>query len=137
MKTKLLFLYFFFFAVQAYSQSLVRLMDLVVIPAETSGQHKDTLEFVITFKINKVSEGCKASVLLGSGKDLSEVKKISFSFINRKGHLFTDYGNMQEEVKNYQAAIRVKLAKNATLNWKTTTLFVTDELGLISNKLYL
>lgn len=124
-------------------ESNVKILDLIVLPfleTTTVGSIKEEtnlIKYQISFKINTLNEASKVFICLGSDSSKCDVENLLGEIINEGGIFYSKMGNDFKPIYNMMEVVFIiELTKSQLESWKTTSVFVTDNNDLISNKIY-
>jgi len=114
----------------------VEIMDLAVNPGIRADMQSDTTDLIVLFKIKNVNLGAKAYYYFGTVQDAGDVLSVTGNIIEQSATYYLQVNGVQKEILGYTATAFIKLnnAQNSGFNY--LTVFVEDNNGLITDKLY-
>lgn len=119
------------------AQTNIKLMDLSMRPIiKLDTIASDSIELVVSFKINKPNLANSAHFWLGSAKDSSNVLSLNPIFSSIGNTTTLTISGESIEVKNYLAVFHIKISSVIYSTPFKATLFVESNLGQFSNRLY-
>lgn len=120
------------------AQSTVKIIDLIVTHVVTvdNQQQGNTTILNIRFKIKNVEQASKAYIYFGTVQDANDVLSLQADFVNNSGIYYLDLNGEQTEVNGYAAQINIELTQQQESTYNYITLFVEDNNGEITSKLY-
>ena len=137
MKKLLLFVIVFSISIITQAQTTqVEIMDLSVIPGTRAGIQSDTTDLIILFKINNVNLATNVYYYFGTVQDAGDVLSVTGNIINQSGTYYLQVNEVQKEIAGYTATCFIKLSEQQNAGFHYLTVFVEDNSGLITDKLY-
>lgn len=122
-----------------YSQtSPVKIIDLAVIPgvkADTLLQ-TDSTDLIVNFKVKNSNQASSAFFLFGTAQDVGDIFSINGTFLNQSGTIYLITNGYQNEIADYSAQAFIKLSGQQNTDFNYLTVYVQDNSGLITDKLY-
>ena len=117
--------------------STVRTMDFHVLNSKPDSTiAADSVELVVSFKIDRSDLSSKAHIYFGSQKDSSDVASIESSFISQAGKNYTSYKGTLNEIIGYKAVVVVRISTQQFSSFHDATLFIEDTGGLVTTRFY-
>lgn len=126
----------------AQSQSTtVKILDIAVNPMvyvnnQTPPSSSDSTDLLIQFKISDVSQSANVKILLGTTQDLGDVLTLQPNIVLNGSNYYLDWNVNQTLISNHCSKINVRLSSQQFHNTSFITIYVKDNNGLDSNKLY-
>jgi len=129
---------FFIVAAGTSQNSTVKILDIAVNPMvyvnnQTPG---DSTDLLIQFKISDVSQSAYVKVLCGTTQDLGDVITLQPTVVLNGSDYYLDLNSSQTLISNHCAKINIRLSSLQFHNTSFITIYVKDNNGLGSNKLY-
>ena len=118
--------------------SPVKIIDLSVIPgikADTTLQ-LDSTDLIVNFKIKNSNQAVSAYFLFGTSQDAGDIFTINGTFINLSGTMYLITNSQQNEIADYSAQAFIKLSNVQSSNFNYLTVYIQDNTGLLTDKLY-
>ncbi|OFX39949.1 MAG: hypothetical protein A2X08_17920 [Bacteroidetes bacterium GWA2_32_17] len=118
--------------------SPVKIIDLAVIPgikADTTLQ-LDSTDLIVNFKIKNSNQALIAYFLFGTAPDLNDIFSVNGTFFNQSGTMYLITNGYQNEITDYSAQAFIKLSGQQNTGFNYLTVYVEDNTGLITDKLY-
>lgn len=117
--------------------STVRIMDFHVLNSKPdSTLAADSVELVVSFKIDRPDFSSKAHIYFGSQQDGSDIASMESSFISQAGKNYTSYKGTLNEIIGYKADVLVRISSQQFSDLHYVTLFIEDTGGLFTSRLY-
>lgn len=117
----------------------VKIIDLAVNPgirADTLNNPADTTDLIILFKIKNVNLASKAYYYFGTVQNIGDVLSVTGNIINQSGTYYLSVNGIQNEITGYSATAFLKLTDQQNSDFNYLTVFVEDNNGLLTDKLY-
>jgi len=136
---KTLFLCVIVFSISIITQAQttqVEIMDLSVIPGIRADIQPDTTDLIVLFKIKNVNIAAKAYYYFGTVHDAGDVLSVTGNIIGQNGTYYLQVNGVQKEILGYTVTGFIKLSNVQNAGFHYLTVFVEDNNGLITNKLY-
>ena len=129
---------FSFIGFNAVSQTSVKIIDLAVVPllASDTTNQQDTTILNVIFKVKNKGLSNKAYYLFGTVSDSSDIFLTQGLFLNQGGTTYLQTNGTMNEVVGYNAMAIFKLDSLQNSNFHYITVFVEDNYGQITDKLY-
>jgi len=123
----------------SFSQSSIKIIDLTVNStsyADTSGTIISNTGLNVNFKISDVTTANKAEIYIGTQADLGDVKIAEAIFIQNGGDYLLSYNGNEYAIVDGMANISVELSQTELDTYNYITVYVEDNQGLNTEKLY-
>ena len=127
---------------QGQSQTL-KILDLSVYPAievdVVTGNPVDTtiIPYNLDFIINEASSASSVKLLFGTSKDIGDILDNTASIISQNGQYSIYYNGVSSPIINsYSGSIKVNLTRQQEAAFNFITLFLIDDQGQETNRLY-
>ncbi|OFX29916.1 MAG: hypothetical protein A2X08_08590 [Bacteroidetes bacterium GWA2_32_17] len=114
----------------------VEIIDLAVNPGIRADMQSDTTDLIVLFKINNVNLATKAYYYFGTVQDAGDVLSVTGNIIEQSGTYYLQVNGVQKEILGYTATVFIKLSGQQNAGFNYLTVFVEDNNGLITDKLY-
>jgi len=141
MKNSLITLVFILFiSLSVNAQSSIELMDIMVKPVfkpdSATGVPLPSNELNIMFKMNSAANAVYVHVLIGSAQDSGDIFTLQADIVQQNNQYFVLYNQAQNQIRGYTAQLAVALTPLQLTAYNHITLFVEDNNGQQSNRLY-
>lgn len=113
----------------------VQLMDLSVKPLMSSNINPDSVQVLIQFKMNPVSQAQSVQFSFGIQTGISDVFSDVASVSQQGPGYSVVYNGIETPVRNYNSQIYCTLSQSQYTSWLKLTVFVNDNTGGQSNHL--
>lgn len=113
----------------------VQLMDLSVKPLMNIDNSTDSVQLLIQFKLNPVSQAQNVQFKFGTQVGQGDILNGTASIIQIGQVYSVNYDNKQTPVRNYEAQIFCTLTQIQYNAWQKLTVYVQDNSGGQSNQL--
>ncbi|OFX37679.1 MAG: hypothetical protein A2X08_03310 [Bacteroidetes bacterium GWA2_32_17] len=114
----------------------VEIIDLAVNPGIRADMQSDTTDLIVLFKINNVNIAAKAYYYFGTVQDAGDVLSVTGNIIEQSATYYLQVNGVQKEILGYTATAFIKLSNVQNAGFHYLTVFVEDNNGLITDKLY-
>ncbi len=145
MKTLLIIAFVSTFSSCCFSQNIsatVKILDLSVYPAieldTVSGTPLDTgkISFNMDFKVNNVSDAASVRILVGTNQNSGNILNLTSNIVFQSGQYYINQNGAITPVNGYSANIRLNLTKQQEAAFNYIELFLVDNQGNETNRLY-
>ena len=122
--------------------STVKILDLSVYPAieldTITGTPLDTgsISFNLDFKISNVSEAASVKIQAGTSQGSGDILDVTSGIIYQNGQYYIHHDGINTPVNSHSAGIRLRLTRPQEAACNFITLFMVDNQGNETNKLY-
>lgn len=122
----------------AFSQtSPVKIIDLAVSPGVNADTLQlDSTDLIVNFKVKNSNQAQSAYFLFGTAPDLGDIKIVNGTFLNVSGTVYLVTNGYQNEINDYAAQAYIKLSTLQNTSFNYLTVYVQDNTGLFTTKLY-
>ncbi|MDD4217418.1 MAG: hypothetical protein PHZ24_08810 [Bacteroidales bacterium] len=137
MKTKsTLFAIFILFTGYLAAQSSVEIKDILVQPIVGMDSVISNYQLEIMFKMNHPENANLLKIQVGTSQDLNDITLIQVQIIEENGLYYTSFNDELEVINGYESRVFIELSESQKETYNVITLFVEDNNGEVSNKLY-
>ena len=145
MKTLLIIAFASIFSSYCFSQNvstIVKILDLSVYPAieldTVSGTPLDTgkISFNMDFKVSNVSDAASVRILVGTNQNSGDILNQTSNIVFQSGQYYISQNGAITPVNGYSANIRLNLTKQQEAAFNYIELFIVDNQGNETNRLY-
>ncbi len=145
MKTLLIIAFVCTFSAYCFSQNVsatVKILDLSVYPAieldTLTGTPLDTskISFNMDFKVNNVSDAASVRILVGTNQNSGDILNQTSNIVFQSGQYYINQNGAITPVNGYSASMRLNLTKQQEAAFNYIELFLVDNQGNETNKLY-
>ncbi len=122
--------------------STVKILDLSVYPAieldTLTGTPLDTgkISFNMDFKVNNVSDAASVRILVGTNQNSGDILNQTSNIVFQSGQYYISQNGAITPVNGYSASMRLNLTKQQEAAFNYIELFLVDNQGNETNKLY-
>lgn len=126
---------------QGQSQTL-KILDLSVYPAievdAVTGSPLDTsiVSYNLDFKVNDASSAATVRMLFGTAQNTGDILDNTATIVLQGGQYSVLYSGVNYPINGYSTSIKVNLTNTQDADYNYITLFLFDNLGQESNRLY-
>jgi len=120
----------------------VQLMDLSVTPTlkidTVTGNIINSVntELSLLFKIKNEQQASGVHILFGTNQNIGDVLTVEANIYENAGVYYVSYNGIQRPISNYSAEAFIALTPQQLSAYNYITLYVVDNSGNLSNKLY-
>lgn len=137
MKTKsTLFAIFILLTGYLAAQSSVEIKDILVQPIVGMDSVISNYQLEIMFKMNHPENANLLKIQVGTSQDLNDITLIQVQIIEENGLYYTSFNDELEVINGYESRVFIELSESQKETYNVITLFVEDNNGEVSNKLY-
>ncbi len=117
--------------------SPVKIIDLSVSPGVNADTLQlDSTDLILNFKIKNSSQASTAYFLFGTVPDSGDILSINGTFSNQSGIIYLTTNGYQNEITDYSVQAYMKLSNQQNTDFIYLTVYVQDNTGLLTDKLY-
>ena len=114
----------------------VEIMDLAVNPGIRADIQPDTTNLIVLFKLKNVNLAAKAYYYFGTVQDANDILSVTGNIIEQSATYYLQVNGVQKEILGYTATCFIKLSGQQNAGFHYLTVFVEDNNGLVTDKLY-
>ncbi|MDD2387367.1 MAG: hypothetical protein PHP52_11365, partial [Bacteroidales bacterium] len=118
------------------AQSSVEIKDILVQPIVGMDSVISNYQLEIMFKMNHPENANLLKIQVGTSQDLNDITLIQVQIIEENGLYYTSFNDELEVINGYESRVFIELSESQKETYNVITLFVEDNNGEVSNKLY-